>query len=187
MEVLQDADVLLLQEVNLSGVEEISQRLRYNYVYYPAAFHRRLKIEFGNAILSKWPMSDKAKIVLPNWLSGWLETRNAAKATITIGHTDIQVYSTHLDVVWMMPVWTQTQGDFLTDMLGAERRFAIIGGDFNTWTKSSIRALETGFEQYGLVRLTKGTGYTFASSGLKLTLDHIFGENNLDFRSGVYR
>lgn len=184
---LQNADVLLLQEVNLSGVEEISRRMKYNYIYYPAAFHGRLREEFGNAILSKWPLSDPAKIVLPNWLPRWLESRNAARATISVENSRILVYSVHLDTVWMVPVWAQTQGDFLSDVVGAESRFVIIGGDFNSWTESSIQKLEKGFEKYGLARLTQGTGYTFHWSRLKLTLDHIFSEQGMDDQSGVYR
>jgi endonuclease/exonuclease/phosphatase family metal-dependent hydrolase len=184
---LQDADVLLLQEMDLEGVETLAQRLHYNYVFYPAAFHRVRKEEYGNAILSKWHLSHPAKIILPNWLPGWLQSRNAARATISVGMTDFLVYSVHLDTVWVVPVWALTQGEFLVELVGNENKFVILGGDFNTWTKGGIAALEKGLGQVGLIRLTRGTGYTFKLSGLRLTLDHIFSGDVLDYRAGVYR
>jgi len=69
---LRDADILLLQEIDVEGVEAIAQKLHYNYVYYTAFFHPRFKKEFGNAILTKWPLSNPDKIVLPMLFpAGW--------------------------------------------------------------------------------------------------------------------
>jgi hypothetical protein len=98
-EELRDADILLLQEIDAEGVETIAQRLRYNYVYYPAFFNRQHQKEFGNAILAKWPLSEPNKIVLPNALPGWLESRNSASATILLdGRKSISTAST-----WITP------------------------------------------------------------------------------------
>ena len=184
---LQEADVLLLQEMNVEGVEKIAQRLHYNYIYYPAAIHRQRREEYGNAILSKWTLSEPAKIVLPNWLPGWLQSRNAARAVISLGGREIRVYSVHLDTVWMVARWRETQGEFLTGEVNKADEFIILGGDFNTWNTGSIAMLENGLGKAGLVRVSKGSGYTFDSSGLRLTLDHLFTGEVLDYRSGVYR
>jgi endonuclease/exonuclease/phosphatase family metal-dependent hydrolase len=187
VEELREADVLLFQELDVEGVELIARRLQYNYIFYPAAFHRQRREEYGNAILSKWPLKDPAKIVLPNWLTGWLQSRNAARATILVEKREILVYSVHLDTVWMAPVWARTQGEFLIEEVGKVNRFVILGGDFNTWSPVSIKTLENGLAKAGLVRLTKGTGYTFVSCGIRLPLDHIFSRDLLDYRAGVYR
>jgi len=184
---LQDADVLLLQEVNLKGVEAIAQKLHDNYVYYPAAYHRERREEYGNAILTKWPITDPEKLALPNWLPGWLESRNAAKTRISVGEREILVYSVHLDVFWMVPGWVKSQGEFLVEEASNEDAFVIQGGDYNTWNAGSIAVLEKEYSEAGLERLTTGTGYTFESSVLKLTLDHIFSTEVNAYQSGVYR
>jgi endonuclease/exonuclease/phosphatase family metal-dependent hydrolase len=187
VEELRDADILLLQEINSDGVEMLAQYLQYNYIFYPAAFHRQRRQEYGNAILSKWPLSNPKKVVLPNWLPGWLQSRNAARAMTSIGNRDIAVYSVHLDTTWMIPQWVISQGDFLVNEVDKGRIPVILGGDFNTWTPGSIEALENGLGRVGLERLTRGTGYTFEVSGLKLTLDHIFSVEGLIYQAGVYR
>lgn len=184
---LRDADILLLQEIDLDGVETIAQRLQYNYVYYPAFFSRRLQKEFGNAILAQWPLSYPDKIALPNALPGWLENRNSASASILLNGREINIYSVHLDYTWMLLRRGQSQVEFLSRAAGGEDNFIILGGDFNTWTPLSIAILDDWMDKIGLQRLTKGTGYTFEWSGLKLTLDHIFSKAVLDYQAGVYR
>ena len=66
VEALQDADILLLQEMDASGVEQVAQNLGYDYIYYPASIHVRHGRDFGNAILSRWPISHPSKVILPN-------------------------------------------------------------------------------------------------------------------------
>ena len=186
-EELRDADVMLFQEVDIEGVDRIARRLGYNYVFYPAVFSRRFREEFGNAILSKWPLSDPEKIVLPNAIPGWIETRNASRATLTLGDNAIQVYSVHLDTTWIIPKWVQSQGLFLVDVIAREDKFVILAGDFNTWTQGGISTLENGLSKVGLIRLTRGTGHTFETAGLNLTLDHIFSREVVEHQAGVFR
>jgi endonuclease/exonuclease/phosphatase family metal-dependent hydrolase len=184
---LRDADMLLLQEVDLAGVETIAQRLQYNYVYYPAFFSRRFQKEFGNAILARWPLSNPDKIVLPNALPGWLESRNSASATILLAGREINIYSVHLDYTWMLLRRGESQVEFLSRAASGEDNFIILGGDFNTWTPASLAFLGDWMGNIGLHSLTRGTGYTFEWAGLKLTLDHIFSKAVLDYQAGVYR
>jgi endonuclease/exonuclease/phosphatase family metal-dependent hydrolase len=179
---LRDADILLLQELDVDAAKALAQDMHYNYVYYPAVLDRERRKEYGNAVLSKWPLRDAKKVVLPNSLPGWLESRNAARALTTIDGEDILVYSVHLDNIWMDP-----QGAFLTDDIGAQPQMTILGGDFNTWRSGSIATLDKEFKRIGMDRLTKGTGYTFPLSALHLTLDHLFSREGLDYQSGVFR
>lgn len=184
---LRDADILLFQEVNAHGAETIAQRLGYDYVFYPAVFNRQRQQEYGNAILSKWPLTDPTKIVLPNFAPGWMEGRNSTRAAVSLNGREILVYSVHFDTAWMIFVRRQSQAQFLSREAGGEASFMIIGGDFNTWNPKSIASLTEQMRNAGLERLTRGAGYTFEWTGLKLTLDHIFSKPVLDYQSGVYR
>ena len=46
VEELRDAHILLLQEMDEASVEQLAQALHYNYVYFPAAIHRRHRKNF---------------------------------------------------------------------------------------------------------------------------------------------
>jgi endonuclease/exonuclease/phosphatase family metal-dependent hydrolase len=184
---LQDADILLLQEMNGEGVEEIAQSLHFDYVYYPASIHRRNKMDFGNAILSKWPISHSSKIVLPNTVPMINQTRIAVKADINVNGTEVNVYSTHLETVWMLQRNSNTQVDFLVEQITQDEGLTILGGDFNTWNRPSIVYLEQQLSQIDQKRVSAGAGYTFEYSGLRLTLDHIFSTEVSNFEAGVWR
>jgi endonuclease/exonuclease/phosphatase family metal-dependent hydrolase len=184
---LRDAEILLFQEVNAQGAETIAQRLGYDYIFYPAVFNRQRRQEYGNAILSKMPLSNPTKIVLPNFSPGWMESRNSARATISLGAKEILIYSAHFDTAWMIFTNRETQAEFLSKDAVGKDNFMIIGGDFNTWNPESIIVLTEQLGNAGLTRLTKGAGYTFEWAGLELTLDHIFSKPVQDYQSGVYR
>ncbi len=55
-------DILLLQEMDEPGLEQISRDLQLNYVYYPAAVESTYRKDFGNAVLSPWPIVEFAEI-----------------------------------------------------------------------------------------------------------------------------
>ncbi|MDX1435829.1 MAG: endonuclease/exonuclease/phosphatase family protein, partial [Anaerolineales bacterium] len=187
IEELRDADVLLLQEMNLEAVETIAGQLAYDYVFTPSTIHPRYGKEFGNAVLSKFPIINPTKIVLPNLWFSWFQSRNAARAELDLGDEHIRVYSVHLDTIWTLPSWSTDQADYLMEDAAQSDLFTIVGGDFNTWAPGSIQTLEEGLGQAGLIRLSAGTGHTFVSSGVGLTLDHIFSHPPVEFDSGVYR
>jgi endonuclease/exonuclease/phosphatase family metal-dependent hydrolase len=184
---LRDADVLFFQEIDRVGVETIAQRLHYNYVFYPTILDHHRRIEYGDAILSKWPLSDPTKIVLPIFLPGWLESRSSTRATLTAGGREITLYSTHLDLTWMIFRRGESQAEFLSRAAGGKDDWIILGGDFNTWYPASIVNLDRQMGKIGLERLSKGAGYTFEWAGLKAILDHIYSNAGLEVRSGVYR
>jgi endonuclease/exonuclease/phosphatase family metal-dependent hydrolase len=187
VEELRDADILLLQEMDAEGVGTIAQTLHYDYVYYPASVHRQHGKDFGNAILSKWPIIHSSKIVLPNTFPFINQTRTAVKAEIDIRGLELDVYSTHLETVWMLARGSETQIDFLAEQIAQDNGFVILGGDFNSWSKGSIAYLEERFAQVGLNRLSAGAGHTFEYRGLKLTLDHLLAGDLDDFEAGVWR
>jgi len=58
-------DILLLQEMDEVAAQQIARGLQMNYVYYPAAIEPTYHKNFGNAILSRWPILDPQKLILP--------------------------------------------------------------------------------------------------------------------------
>jgi endonuclease/exonuclease/phosphatase family metal-dependent hydrolase len=187
VEVLRDADVILLQEMDDDGAENIAQSLGYNYVYYPAAIHRRHNRKFGNAILSKWPLIMPRKIILSQSFAGLKHNRIAVRALIDLDEGQLAAYSVHLDMVWMLPGQNNSQLDVLVSQMSEEETASIVGGDFNSWSSGSISMLEDRFGEIGLRRVSEGTGPTVEIlPGLRLTLDHIFADKAFTSQSGVW-
>ena len=184
-EELRDADVILMQEMDEAGVEKIAQTLSYNYIFYPAIFRTRHGKLQGNAILSKYPITEHSKVILPKFLTELMQTRIAVQGTIMVEETEIDVYSVHLETVWLLPITSSTQADFLINQIDPDRP-SIVGGDFNSWNDLVIKYLKRQYERVGLERVSAGTGHTFETTGLRLTLDHVFS-NLARGEAGVYR
>jgi endonuclease/exonuclease/phosphatase family metal-dependent hydrolase len=184
---LKEADILLIQEMNEEGVEQLAQTFGYNYIYYPASIHRRHNKNIGNAVLSKWIIEEHEKVLLPGSGSGNKHTRNAVMARIGFGDQEIFAYSAHLETFWILQPKSQIQVEFLANQIDHQEEIIIIGGDFNSLTKESVAYLEERFRQNGMERLSKNTGHTFEYSGVKFTLDHIFSSGVEDFEAGVWR
>ena len=183
---LQDADILLMQEMDEIGVEQIAQALSYNYVFYPAIYNTHHKKTQGNAILTKWPILSHAKIILPKFATELMQTRISVKATILIDNAEVDVYNEHLELLWLLPLKINYQADFLARQINPNR-MTIVAGDFNSWNDLVIAYLEKLFNEIGLIRVSAGAGYTFKTRGLQLTLDHIFASEEKDYQAGVWR
>src|SRR5262245_47313215 len=54
---LRGADVVVLQEMGASGVATVADALAMNSVYYPASREPGDGTDWGNAILSPWPIA----------------------------------------------------------------------------------------------------------------------------------
>lgn len=184
-EPLKDADILLLQEIDEEDTETIASELGYNYVYYPATIHSKHSENFGNAILSKWPISGHKKVILPNTRQ---QTRIAVIAEVLINGLPVKVINVHLETIWMLNMIGKKQPEYLFDNSSEnQHRNVLIGGDFNTWSGVSIKYLENIFRTRGVKRVSAGSGYTFQYAGLKLTLDHIWTNDTHVTTSGVWR
>jgi len=128
---LRSADVLLLQEMNEEATTRIAGALGLGYVYYPAIFHYRTNRLMGNAVLSRWPIVEDRKIVLPH-VSRFVRTqRTATAATIRVGDVLVRVYSTHLGT--MGDLAPAARRDQLRAILADAKRYprVVIGGDMN--------------------------------------------------------
>ena len=128
---LQDADVILLQEMDEEGTRRIADTLGMWYVYYPSVFRFKTRRDLGNAILSRWPIVEDRKIVLPH-LSRLVNSQRAATAaTMRVGKATVRVYSLHLGT--MAGLSPAARRDQLEAVLADAGRYprAVVGGDLN--------------------------------------------------------
>ena len=186
-EPLRDADILLLQEMDEVVVKTIAETLDYNYVYFPASIHTEHGRNFGNAILSKWPISNAEKLILPRQNRFNKQKRIAVRAIIHIGLADVLTYSVHTETFWLGPEGRGEQVEAVADTVTPDHDFVIIAGDFNTVTPASITNIEQRMAAHDLVRLSRGAGYTAKMGQLRFTLDHIYGSDVPVLDKGVYR
>lgn len=171
---LRGADIILLQEMDEAGTRSIAQALRYEFVYYPASVHSYHHKNFGNAILSKWPISDSEKILLPHVNPRNKQRRIAVKAVVNVEQFKVLTYSVHIETFWLGWRKRDAQMAFLVNSIDGSYGHAVVGGDFNTLTPRSIRELEDRFDRIGMERASRGTGCTVTYGFFGFTLDHIF-------------
>jgi endonuclease/exonuclease/phosphatase family metal-dependent hydrolase len=151
-EALREPDVLLLQEMDAAGVEVIARALRLNYVYYPASLTPKTGRDFGNAILSPWPIVESAKLPLPHPSRILHQARAAVTARIRVADLDVQVYCLHLGSPFGISGGQRRQqaAAVLADAKG-RRDPVIIAGDINS----------------------KGLGQVFTSAGYRWPTEHV--------------
>lgn len=167
-------DILLLQEMDEAGMEQIAGGLRLNYVYYPAAVESTYRKNFGNAVLSRWPIVDSRKLILPHISFSNRMKRIATRATIRIHGEDIFAYSIHTEPVFILPQYKEAQCTHVLNDMDPESRLVIVGGDFNSFTRKGIEKLEGHYRNTGFERASRGSGYTFVRWGITMSPDHIF-------------
>lgn len=141
---LAKADVLLLQEMDAPGTARIAAALGMGYVYYPAILHLRTRRDFGNAVLSRWPIVADAKLALPHRSRYAGTHRIATIATLRVGDVPVRVYSTHLGTPADIGARDRREqlGAILDDAARYDR--VIIGGDMNS-SSVGVVAVERGF------------------------------------------
>jgi endonuclease/exonuclease/phosphatase family metal-dependent hydrolase len=174
---LRLADIILLQEMDGAGVRIIADSLDLEYVYYPASVHRAHGRDFGNAVLSRWPIEDFRKILLPHSKPTDDQKRIAVGATVAAGDLRIRVFSVHTETFWMNYDKRLEQADSLVRAVSRDYSHLVIAGDFNTPFGRNVKDIEKSFTASGFVRASSGVGWTarVLPFGLwKMELDHIF-------------
>jgi endonuclease/exonuclease/phosphatase family metal-dependent hydrolase len=131
-EPLQGADVIALQEMDAPGTERIARALGMFYVYYPATVHPQTRRDFGDAVLSRWPIVADEKIILPHVARFEKTERIATGTTILVGDLPIRVYSMHLGT--FVDVSGGSKRDQVRAILADASRYprVIIVGDANS-------------------------------------------------------
>jgi len=131
---LRGADVIALEEMDNTGVDRIARALRLNYAYYPASIHPTDHKYFGPAILSRWPIEQSWKLLLPHEARFRRQRRTATGAIVRVHDQRVRVYAVHLET----PVRISDAGreDQVQAILSDASRFhgpVVIAGDFNSY------------------------------------------------------
>jgi endonuclease/exonuclease/phosphatase family metal-dependent hydrolase len=143
------------------------------WVYYPVSL--RDGRDFGNAVLSRWPIESDEKLLLPHRSWFGKSRRAACVATVRVRGSDIRVYSVHLAT----PVNQSgaDRADQMRTVLDDASPYprVIIGGDLN---------------EEGLAELGLWAGYTWLTRrGPRTTwfarVDHILAKGLIPTESDV--
>jgi endonuclease/exonuclease/phosphatase (EEP) superfamily protein YafD len=188
VEELQSADLLLLQEMDEEGVDTIARSLGHNYVYGAASVRLRTGRNFGNAVLSRWPLSNASRVALPRGSRLRGESRIVVRVTAGVHGTPVQVYSVHTETVTLP--WKQRVQQFERLASAAASwsgEHVVVGGDFNTATRRGVGLLSDLMSGIGLERVSSGAGPTFRRAGLDWPLDHVFARGMSVVDTGVVR
>jgi len=137
---LAEADFLLLQEMDAQGTRRIAEALGMGWVYYPATL--RNGRDFGNAVLSRWPIEDDAKILLPHESFFGNTRRTATAVTVRVGEARVRVYSVHLATP--LNQGPDERAEQLLRVLEDAEPFplVIIGGDLNSGSLPELAVAE---------------------------------------------
>jgi len=167
-------DVIMLQEMDEVGTDKIAQAMNLDYVYYPASVHKHNK-NFGNAVLTRWPIVRTQKLILPRRHPANNQMRIATKAKINVGETAVCIYCVHTEVYLTTRQYRTDQIEAIAGDISNAGPHVIIGGDFNTVRRTSIRRLVDYFGELGFIRASKGVGPTVKKLRVSPSAaDHIF-------------
>ena len=180
---LSGADLIFMQEMDASAVEQIAAALRLRYVYYPASIkHGR---DWGNAILSRWPLLDDRKVLLPH-ADAYTNTRRiAVGARISVGGRDLLAYSTHIATPALGLGARLDQIETILDD-AADAAAALVGGDFNTAEPGSTGQVLDLLASRGFVWASHRATGTATGFGRQVTLDYVFARGLVGTASGTF-
>ncbi|MFT4536747.1 MAG: endonuclease/exonuclease/phosphatase family metal-dependent hydrolase [Saprospiraceae bacterium] len=189
-EPLVDADVILLQEMDETGTDSIAKCLNMSYVYYPAIFHPKHGQNVGNAVLSKWKISESSKIKLPHPSSypapmkakSYVFRKTATVAEIEIYGDLIVFASTHAAAFNTTVKKREFAKALASEIQDSEVAYAVVGGDFNSMGRADIDATVSPFISSSFLWASQFLGMTISTKKPILNffpteafqLDHLF-------------
>lgn len=175
---IQHPDILLLQEVDELDCQQIAEALEMNFVYYPTVVHTYGK-NFGNAVLTRQPISAKRKVLLPHKNPICGQKRLAAVAMIKVDNRTLNIYSLHLEVNSLDIDKRLEQAEAVAAQVTDSIDYAIIGGDFNSLIGHTVENLDKIYRKSSMRRVTGSVDFSYQSGPfgiIKLNLDHIFSK-----------
>lgn len=171
---LDGASIVLLQEMDAEGTELIAEALQMDFVYYPASVHKTGR-DFGNAVLSRWPIVEDEKIILPHINPSNGQHRIAVRAVIDSPVGEVVAYSVHTETVWLGLSARLAQARTVVEAAeGDAARFEIVGGDFNTSDPGSVDQTADVFGEGGFLFASRTIGRTVLGAPFEGRLDHFF-------------
>jgi len=176
---LAGADVIALQEMDAPATRQIADALGMYYVYYPASIARNHR-DFGEAVLSRWPIIDDEKVILPHLGRIDKSQRIATGVTILVDSVPVRVYSMHLGT--FVDVGAGSKRDQARAILAAADSYprVVIAGDANSHDVGQT------FQDAGYVWITRHNRSTVHW----WNWDHVFARGlepaaHADTRTGV--
>ncbi len=159
-------DIVLLQEMDGPGAARVARALDMNLVYYPAVRHPSSDRDFGNAVLSRWPVLRHKKVILPHLGRFGKTQRIGVLAVLDVAGREVTVASVHLATpIEVGPDNRRDQADTIADVAAAARPdLILIGGDMND------PGMAKHFAQHGYAVPTRGLGATSVNG---FGLDHV--------------
>jgi endonuclease/exonuclease/phosphatase family metal-dependent hydrolase len=157
--------VLIVQEVDRTAVEQLSAALGTGYVYAPSAVHPSSHRDFGVAILSRWPIEDGRKLLLPHAHRFRRLRRAAVVATLHTPIGALRIYGIHFETA--LGATDRARSDQARAVLADAATWhgpVVVAGDFNG--AGGDRTIATA----GFTWLTRRVGGTAGP----FSLDHIF-------------
>ncbi|MFO7653306.1 MAG: endonuclease/exonuclease/phosphatase family protein, partial [Candidatus Krumholzibacteriia bacterium] len=138
---LGDVDILLVQEMNVAAVDTLAAALGMHARYQPTGLGRRRDRGFGNAVLSRWPITGTRMIVLPRRVPifGW--RRVALACDLDIAGQPLRVVCLHLETVLLDQRSRLEQALTALELVDDDWTGpVIVGGDFNFATPAGLTA-----------------------------------------------
>jgi endonuclease/exonuclease/phosphatase family metal-dependent hydrolase len=130
----------------------------------------RPRIQFGNAILSRYPITSSNNTLLHR--APGQEQRGLLKAVVDVEGVDLEVFSTHLaDGSATDRVQQATQ---IQQVIGTPERPTILAGDLNATSEAPEVATLEGFLNDSWTVAGEGPGYTFESTAPRARVDYVF-------------
>lgn len=177
----ENPDIIGLNEVynDINHIETVEQakyianKLGYNYYFFGQSIIIKETIEYGNAIISKYPLENIQVIKIDDPLikdeNVWYESRSIISCKINIDNKIINVYVTHLGLAKQ----EQINGiDKLLEIINPQENNIILG-DFNM--KADNNAIK---KLYSILNDTnsysKVEKFTYPSINPKMKIDYIF-------------
>lgn len=207
------ADLIALQEADRSTVRaggrhvarELARSLKMHYVRAGMAtpreeapkdkqwylnFEETLRVgeegDTGVAILSRWPLSDAARVELP-WSECAWRPRLALAASVCLGGKRLHVFNSHIDPHAGIEEQLQQHRAVLARAESVGTGPMVLLGDFNTLSRASRPAMRALLESYGYTTPIPTGTRTWHAGLLRLHADWIFVRGVRVTRWGVAR
>ena len=170
-------DVLLVQEMGPDSVSDLAERLGMDFRFAAPAIHPKTGVLFGNAVLSRWPMSEVVQTPLPHTSLVMGQKRSATSAIVEVDGVELVAHSVHLETVLLDIRRRVAQVRSLADATSANALPSIVGGDFNAASSRSLRNFDKPLHSVGFERVTNNSMKSFRRFGRTFALDHIYVRN----------
>jgi len=169
---LRACSVVLLQEMDWPGARRIAEARALDVVYYPGSVHHGK--DFGNAVLSRWPIVSDSKLILPHRNPTNGRIRIAVSATLDVPFLPVTAYSVHSDTPWLGPSARLDQAEAIAADTARFDGPLVVGGDFNTSDPGSVESTVALFDARAFTWATREVPPGVDGALGALTIDHVF-------------